>query len=257
MLRSKWRTALLGLAVASCTSATPGARPHDMSTARHEQQEAAHVREAEQHAAQYDPDATSARERCRLPVRSAVLNDVGLGYSCWTSLTNPTDTHRIQAEEHRRRAADHRAASAALREAEARACGGIALEERDMSPFEHTEDITRVEPLITPLGDAPTAPLPERTVGAVVTFRAVPGMTAEWLKRLVDCHLARNASLGHVVPEMPNCPLVPNGAQARVKSTGDGFAVEISSRNPATAREILSRAQRLRSTPLSAAPPTM
>lgn len=127
--------------------------------------------------------------------------------------------------------------------------GDIALDERDMSPFEHTEDITSVEPLIIPEGDAPTKPLPERTVGAVVTYRAVPGMTAEWLKRLLDCHLARNASLGHVVPEMPNCPLVPNGAQARVNSTGDGFSVAISSSNPVTAREILSRAERLRARP--------
>ena len=78
-----------------------------------------------------------------------------------------------------------------------------------------------------------------------MTFRAVQGMTAEWLQRLVDCHLARNASLGHVVPEMPNCPLVPNGAEAHVSSTGNGFAVIIQSSDPATAREILARANRL------------
>lgn len=127
MLRSNWRTALLGLAVASCTSATPGARPHDMSTARHEKRVAAHARKAEQHADRYDPNATLARERCRLPVRSsASINYADFGYSCWTSFTNPTDKHKSQAEEHRRHAADHRAASAALREAEARACGGIS-----------------------------------------------------------------------------------------------------------------------------------
>lgn len=84
-----------------------------------------------------------------------------------------------------------------------------------------------------------------RTAGAVVTFRAVPGLTAEWLQRLVDCHLARNAARGHVVPEMPNCPLVPKGAAATVRSTGDGFAVSISSSDDATAREIRARAERL------------
>ncbi len=70
-------------------------------------------------------------------------------------------------------------------------------------------------------------------------------MTTEWVQRVVDCHVARNASLGHIVPEMPNCPLVVKGAQARVTSTGNGFAVEIRSSDPAGAQEILARAQRL------------
>jgi hypothetical protein len=92
-------------------------------------------------------------------------------------------------------------------------------------------------------------------VGTVVTFRAVPGMTAEWLQRVVNCHLARNASLGHAVPEMPECPRVPRGAQARVRSTGDGFAVEIRSDDEAAAREILARARRLRPDAVAGAPP--
>jgi hypothetical protein len=49
-------------------------------------------------------------------------------------------------------------------------------------------------------------------------------MTAEWLQRLTDCHIARNAALGHVAPAMPDCPLVPMGVTARVTSTGGGFA---------------------------------
>jgi hypothetical protein len=116
-----------------------------------------------------------------------------------------------------------------------------------MSPFEHVEDIATVEPLTESSG---TAEVPsKRTTGAVVTFRAVPGMTAQWLQRVVDCHLARNASLGHVVPEMPNCPLVPNGIQARVTSGKNGFVVAIQSDDPATAREILTRAERLQPRP--------
>ncbi|MCI0570459.1 MAG: hypothetical protein L0Y66_06885 [Myxococcaceae bacterium] len=113
-----------------------------------------------------------------------------------------------------------------------------------MSPFEHVEDIASVEELIIRTGGPKVGPT-AKLVGATVTFRAVPGMTAEWLQRVVDCHLARNAALGHVVPEMPDCPLVPKGVQAQVRSTGSGFAVEIRSDDPATAREILSRAQRL------------
>ena len=65
--------------------------------------------------------------------------------TCWTSVSNPTAEHLREAEEHRRHAADHRASSVALRDAEARACVGITPDDRDMSPFEHVEDIATVD----------------------------------------------------------------------------------------------------------------
>jgi hypothetical protein len=222
---------------------TPGARPHDMSTAQHEAAAQGEQQTAQTHAEQYDPSATVTRERCsprggRARGADSIGSDV-----CWTSETNSTDVHRRAAEEHRRHAADHRKASAALREAEAKACIGIAADDRDMSPFEHGEDIAGVAPLNERRTSGKVST--EQPVGATVTFRAVQGMTAEWLQRVVDCHVARNASLGHNVPEMPNCPLVVKGAEARVSSTGNGFAVEIRSSDPAVAREILARAQKL------------
>lgn len=248
MLRPIHWTTTFALLASACAS-TPGARPHDMSAARHEQEAAAHTQTGEQHAARYDQDATVTERHCR-PRKGdtgppgAVVTGTRI---CWTSVTNPTEAHLEQAQEHRRQAADHRAASRALRDAEAQACAGIADEDRDISPFEHTEDIASVTPLM--ITDDRNETPNEQMKGAVVTFRAVPGLTAEWLQRVIDCHLGRNASLGHVVPEMPNCPLVPNGARARVSSTGSGFAVEIRSDTPAVAREILDRAQRLRSAP--------
>lgn len=228
---------VLGVMTAACGTTTRGAKPHDMSAAQHEHEAQAHASAAQEHTEQYDPDARKSLKQCG-------PGSHGPGV-CWTSIINPTDKHRKAAEEHRRHAADHRAASAALREAEARACEGIPPDDRDMSPFEHAEDIVAVEPLTERLGTSATD-TSERTAGVVVTFRAVPGMTTEWLQRVVDCHLARNASLGHAVPEMPDCPLVPRGVQARVRSVGDGFVVEIRSDDNATARETLSRAKRLR-----------
>ena len=222
-----------------CGAATPGAQPHDMSRAHHEKAAAAHDQEAEQHAALYDPAARKRRDACAASVIRA-----GAGDACWTSITNPTEKHLRAAEEHHKQAADHRAASAALKDAEARACGGVPDADRDMSPFERTEDIVSVEPLKESGGSLKGAP-GERTVGVVVTFRAVPGMTAEWLQRVVDCHLARNSALGHEVPEMPNCPLVPRGVSARVTSTGNGFAVSIRAPDEATAHEVVARAERL------------
>ncbi len=191
--------------------ATPGARPHDMNVAGHE---AAAQREdavAATHQSHYDFEALQFTEQCRSP------QHLPAELICWTTVGNPTAYHRLIAEEHRRRAADHRAASAALREAEARACAGVAQGDRDMSPFEHAEEVGSVEP-VSETRHAGGARR-EVLVGAKVAFRAVPGMTVASLQRVVDCHLARNTSLGHQVPEMPSCPLVPKGATATVTAT--------------------------------------
>lgn len=212
-----------------------------MSAEHHKRQADAEAATAQQHQGHFEATAQTPRERCLRPIDAARIG-AGLGDICRSSVTNPTQSHLAEAETHRRHAAAHRAASAALGEAEERNCAGVAPDDRDISPFEHVEDITGVEPL-TERGIG-RLPLP-RTTGAVVTFRAVPGLTLDSLQRTVNCHLARNSSLGHEVPEMLNCPLVPKGADARVTATGGGFAVAIRSEDPVTAAEILARAARL------------
>lgn len=204
-----------------------------MSAAKHDAMATNETTSADAHAAQYDPKAKSEGERCNS--RSDFAG------ACWTSTSNPTAHHLDEAEKHRKMAADHRAASQALRDAEARACVGISDADRDMSPFDHREDIASVDPLTETWTKVQNA----KTVGAIVTFRAVPGMTAQWLQRVVDCHLARNAALGFDVPEMPYCPLVPKDASAKVKETDTGFAVAIRSDNSDAANEILRRARAL------------
>lgn len=228
---------LSSLLFVACAASTPGAQPHDMSATAHESAAKEHRAEADSHSADFNPDAGFTTERCSRGNKNA-------DGVCWTAIQNPTATHREEAEKHRKMAADHRAASQALRDAEARACVGLADSDRDMSPFEHREDIMAVDPLN---GGATTGKsAPPRTVGATVTIRAVPGLTAEWLQRVIDCHVARNAALGHAVPEMPTCPLVPKGASAKVSSAGTGFAVAIQSDDPEAAREILRRATLLK-----------
>ncbi len=228
-------TLTLCISAVACATTTPGTRPHDMSAAAHEQRAADEERIADTHGEQYQPEAV--RERSRCSPRRGDLTDV-----CWTSIDNPTERHVREAEEHRRIAAEHRAASSALATAEAQACVGVAPDDRDISPFTHADDIASVDPLIErTTGRNPT----QRTSGAIVTFRAVPGMTTQWLQRVVDCHLARNSALGHVAPEMADCPLVPRGAEAQVQSTRTGFAVSIRAEDDATSREILERSHRL------------
>jgi hypothetical protein len=216
----------------ACAS-TPGAQPKDMSVAGHEQAAASQDTLAGQHAAQYDPNAQTKEQQC------------GARSGCWTSISNPTKQHLADAEMHRKMAADHRAASQSLRDAEARACVGLSDGDRDMSPFDHREDIRDVQPAYLHNVSGKGGPADQLT-GAVVTFRAVPGMTPEWLERVVECHIARNNALGNNLPEMPNCPLVPKGVSATVRSAGDGFAVRIEAQDATTASEVLRRAQALR-----------
>ena len=209
-----------------------------MSASQHEAMAASEGKKAELHSARYDPGASVKSERCSRGAAARTGGDEG----CWTSVTSSTAQHLEDAERHQRMAADHRAASQALRDSEARACVGISVEDRDMSPFEHREDIASVEPLTV---NAATRGSSARTVGAVITFRAIPGMTAQWLQRVVDCHLARNAAVGHDVPEMPLCPLVPRNVTAYVNPTASGFAVSVRSDDADTSREVLRRAQAL------------
>ncbi len=219
----------IGSVAAAC--AAPGTQPHDMSQAGHEQAAASEETQAEQHAAQYDAGATETKGGC--PPKGV----------CWTSQVNPTSEHLAMAEAHKKAAAEHRAAAAALADAEAKACADLPESEREMSPFAHREDIASVTPLedSKPVGKGKSV----KTVGVTVKFKAVPGLTQEWLQRVVNCHIARAASVGHKMPEMPYCPLVPKGVTANVVSAGDGFNVEIRSNDPAGADEVVKRAQSL------------
>jgi hypothetical protein len=219
---------------AGCAS-TPGAHPQDMSKAQHEQAAASHEQEAQPHAQAYNPAASVEKQKCGDPRRP-----------CWTWLANPTEEHKADADKHRKMAADHRAAAQALGDAEGSACAGVPDVDRDMSPFDHREDISGVAPYKVPTpGAAGVKQQATKLQGAVVTFRAVPGMTAEWLQRVVDCHVARNAAMGFNMPEMAICPLAVKGAKGKVASTGNGFAVTVESDDSSSAQEILRRSQAL------------
>lgn len=195
----------LVVALPACAS-TPGARPHDMSAAAHD----AHAEQEE--------DA-ARRSEARI---------------AWTA----TPDGRAEVERLRRMAADHRAASKALRDTEASACANLSEEDRAVSPFQRYSDIASVEPYSV----GARAP---RLLGARIHFRAVPGLTAPWLQRLIDCHAARIATLGHDAPEMASCPLLPKDVSASVSSEAAGFVVDLKSWDHESAREVLRRARAL------------
>lgn len=231
-----YRSALLplGFALASCAHAA-GTQPHEMSEAGHQAAAAQEQAQASQHAAQFDPSAKQDDDSCPGEVSRV----------CWTKTINPTALHMETSAEHQKVATQHRAASTALADAEARACVGVSEADRDTSPFAHRADISTVSKL-----DEEKVVGRNRVThdtGATVVFRATPGLTAQWLQRVVNCHLARASAVGHDMPEMPYCPLVPNGAQATVREVGSGFAVDVRSDDSAGAAEIWRRAQLLSS----------
>ena len=221
-----------------------GTTPHEMSVAGHEAAARREEGAAMTHRALYDPSIAESYQRCAGGPAGARLPSYDL--NCWTALRNPTADHVRMAEQHRKLAVLHRAAAEALREAEARACVGVSEYDRDVSPFSHREDIAAVAPVTGRVGGGRAGPVVEKVYGARVTFHDVPGLTLGRLQTIVDCHLARNAALGHDVPEMPYCPLVLKGVTAKVQQTDSGrLAVEVRSDDFATAQEIWRRANQL------------
>jgi hypothetical protein len=196
-----------------------------MSADRHEDYLARHEARAAEHQSQYDPTAQERRPNCYSRSR-----DID-GRACWTSIVNPTREHLRNAEEHRQAADEHRSASNALRRAESQECSGVSPADRDTSPFEHVEDIASIE-VVDPDG------FPQ----AGIAFRPIGGLTVAWPARVIDCHLA---ALGHQVPEMADCPLVPRNVAATVSAAGANVVVDIGTKDPVAAREVSVRTLRL------------
>jgi hypothetical protein len=245
MSSTRWIVRILGttVAVGVAACASTGTGPHEMSVAGHEAAAQKEQEAAAAHRSLHDPSLAESHERCS--GGAARLPDAGV--PCWTAVRNPTDEHVRMSEQHRKLAEKHRAAAQVLRDAEARACVGVSAYDRDVSPFAHREDIAAVAPITGRVSVGKGGPLVERTYGARITFHDVPGLTAPRLRQIIDCHLARNAALGHDLSEMPYCPLVPNGVTAQVQQTESGHVVvEVRSDEPQVAQEVWNRAAQLK-----------
>lgn len=228
---------LLALLLASCASS--GTEPHAMTAGGHEAAAKSDEQASKEHSGQYDPSRTVTTDR----VLIKPFGTCAYASSCylnWSSVRNPTKAHLDEGKRHAELAAQHRAASQALREAEARSCRNVPNADRDVSPFYHRGDIVSAGPFAESLGLGG-----RRIIGAEIVFAALPGMTAEWLQRVVDCHLARNAVLGDEIQSMSYCPLAVRHVTATVRSAGNGFAVNITSEDEASIKQVIDRAQAL------------
>jgi len=206
-------TALSAFAVGACVGAQP-APSHPMSESG--------ISENERAARQHELDAAEHRRAAR----PQVIAPCPPAAACWAAITDPAAASEYeQAEKQERLAADHRSRVKELREAEQRACSTVTDYDRSVSPFAHLRDIQGVEPLTKDNGSLR---------GIVVTFKNVRGLTVPALQQIVECHLARNAALGHDVPEMVNCPLVPR-VKATVLKSDAGITVKILAEDDAAA----------------------
>jgi hypothetical protein len=239
---------LAWIGLAACgPSAMIGPEPNEPSTEPHatgaEEHRAAAQREEKRlsrHQELYDPHAQEAIQRCD-PSRAQRAPGEPI---CWVETINPTAVHLQEVREHRLRAVEPRKAARDLQDVEARSGVGLAAEDREMSPFSHGGDILGVNPLEEPIGKSPSK---RRLVGATILFRPVPGLTAAALQQLVNCHLARNATIGYSVAahEMEHCPLTERGATASVRPVSEGLAVDVRAEEPTAAQAIWRRAQQL------------
>ncbi len=110
----------------------------------------------------------------------------------------------------------------------AQACAGLPEAMMDRGVADLRANVDAVEPLREREGEKA---LP-RLVGAAVGVRAAPGMTPQWLGRMLQCDTARHAAAS----------LVPSGARSVVTVTPVGFTVAVRSHDPELAREIHRRA---------------
>lgn len=217
----------------------PGTQPHAQGAEQHRAAAKLEAARLEQHKELYDPTAKQFVKRCD----PTLTNAYPATPICWIETINPTAVHLKEIEEHRMRAVQHRKAARELRAVEERVCAGLTNDDRDVSPFAHRKDILGV----SPLEEAEPGSEQRRLAGATILFRKVPNLTSKELQQIVDCHLARNATIGHDVAaaEMVHCPLTQRGARATVRTLDNGFAVEVRAEDAPTAEAIWRRAQGL------------
>ena len=232
--------AVATIGLAACAGSDRDAN-EPMSAQRHEESAREHEREAESHDRRYDPAAEragAASVQCAddgVPDPTSGTERIPVQKPCWTSVTNPTEHHRREADRHRERAREHRSTAADLLRAERESCAGLGEDAISHSPFFHRQDVAKVEPHEEG-GDLR---------GVKVTFDKVEGLTADWMRKAIACHQARAAVMGYSRTFMPYCPLTAGPVSASVTETDTTIEVAIRTEDRGLARAILGRARDL------------
>jgi hypothetical protein len=99
-----------------------------------------------------------------------------------------------------------------------------------------------VQPLYSQSGAGKSGPQLELR-GATVSVAALPGVSAEWLDRALECYGAK-ATLGHTQTASDDPFWLPNAfIDIDVRQAKDGFDIGLTGFSPDDARRILARAK--------------
>jgi len=158
---------------------------------------------------------------------------------CWTSVISASEHYSQRARRHRVRAVWHRERAETLLETEHVACAGLGEGEIATSPFSQTEDITSIEEYR----------VDGALRGARVVFRKLPGLSAKWMHRSIQCHYARAAALGFPRDYMSFCPATLPDVRISVVEEPSGIVVIIAADRDEMAAAVLGRASDLKTPP--------
>jgi hypothetical protein len=136
-------------------------------------------------------------------------------------------------------AQEHLEAATRLRNEERVACDGVPDADRLGGPFAQAQNVTHVDVVrdrvLLPKGFL-------EPVGVAVYLRAEPGMTQQWLGRIVACHVAHVAAMGG--EDRPS-PLSVANTQVAVSSTSVGFRITVTSKDSGIARSVIDKGEEL------------
>jgi hypothetical protein len=118
-------------------------------------------------------------------------------------------------------------------------CAGVE-EGPEVSEVLNGKSVTAVRPLYSSMESA-KSDAHEELRGAIVTVSAQPGMTAQWLDRVLECHSAAE-TLGQRADNRDPFYLPDAVVDIAVQPAQDGFAINVSTLSPANAQRILDRA---------------
>jgi hypothetical protein len=114
--------------------------------------------------------------------------------------------------------------------------------------------IESVEPLYISVGGYKTSSATE-LAGSTLKVRPLPGITAEWLTRALECHSAKRMTGNIASTVAPNDPFWLPGKMVEIdaRSAHDGFQVDVRAAGPIEGHQVLDRAKAFAKPPSPAA----
>jgi|SRR5580658_4599331 hypothetical protein len=126
-------------------------------------------------------------------------------------------------------------------------------DETAMAPVLDGTAIESVEPLYVSVGGYKTSSATE-LAGSTLKVRPLPGVTAEWLTRALECHSAKRM-MGNIASTVSPDPFWLPGKIVEIdaRSAHDGFLVDVRAAGPVDGHQVLDRAKAFAKAPSPAA----